>query len=180
LLDPGAPKEVRDFVVGCIEQVRYIRRSAPDSQSQAVITPKLIRAFQRISLALVGYSGEARLAGLAPLDSDGPYDGPCKDRWDSLALFLLDCYGTLDLSKTHLRAALDTYRREWLSEFSGPLNASNLDAVRQGGVAAMLDETYGGGARTGMIVLVPGKVRVLDDRKRTGTPKKPRPRSLGE
>jgi hypothetical protein len=65
------------------------------------------------------------------------------------------------------------YREQWLSEFSAPLDASKLDAMRQVGVAATLRRHYSGTARNGMIALVPGNVRVLDARYLAGRSSQP-------
>jgi hypothetical protein len=98
-------------------------------------------------------------------------DYVCTDRWRSPVLFLLDTFGTLDFSADSLRSALALYRKEWLAEFSTALSASNLDDLRQAGIAATLADPSPC-ARNGMIVLVPGPIAVLDGRRRKSTGKK--------
>jgi hypothetical protein len=163
MLDPGAPAEVRQAVVDSLKEVRYLRRVTNQPNSPPLTSARTLHAlkayFRRFLEPRVG----AALAQLAPLDEEYA----CRDRWRSVAVFLLDVFGTLDLAVKDLRAALSRYRKEWLAKFAFPISASNVGAMRQLGMVADPD----GESRqflSGTIVIVPGRVPVLDARFRAG------------
>jgi hypothetical protein len=140
-----APCDVEDLQYEVWRQltlVRFLRRHSGRSDSPAIVSDTLV------------------LAEPAPSD-----DFPAKDRWNSLALFLLETFGTLDVTAAQLRTAARLYRTQWLSSFTVPLHAANLDLKRQEAATASARHGYPVGGN-GLIALVPGKIPVLDERDR--------------
>lgn len=162
MLHPEAPRAMRDTIVDWLKRVGYLCRTSNEPGSPTVLSSRAVRALRRYLDRLLEPRWAASCGQPVPLDEE---DYPCSDRWRSPVLYLLDTFGTLDFSVDSLRSALALYRQEWLAEFSTPLSASNLDDVRQVGVAATLADPSPC-ARNGMIVLVPGPIAVLDGRRR--------------
>jgi hypothetical protein len=166
MLEPAAPQEVRSKVTGWLRVIWRLPRISRKPRSLPVVSARVLRVLRSYFDRLLGPGSGAGLAALAPLEEACA----CSDRWSNVVLFLLETYGTLDLSGSDLRSARGRYRREWLAEFSAPLTASTLDEMRQLGVADdlrtastdpdRLDE-LAATAFNGVIAIVPGAIPVL-------------------
>jgi hypothetical protein len=161
LLAEPAPEDVRQELVRHLRYVTVLRLRAARPGSEPLVAPRLVRALKDLQRRQLGPRWAAKLA-LPAFDARFP----AKDCYNSLALFLLDRFGTLDLRAADLRAAAERYRADWLEEFTIPLGAGTLQALREEGVRAFFDPEDDSSARNSIIAIVPGKVHVLEERDR--------------
>jgi hypothetical protein len=178
-LSPEPVPDVPSFdaaIASRIQGIRYLRRASENVADGPALSPRLHRLLRTALARFLDPAIASATAELVPSD-----DYPSKDRWNDAILFLLDTFGTLDLTVEQLNIGLDRYREEWQQTFTRPLSHANLEAARQLGLDAIRSDDYGGGARSGMIITVPGPIPVLPARRTAGRrPKSVSRRKYGE
>jgi hypothetical protein len=162
LLDPNLGPEGSALVQRHLRHRRVLRRRSGPQGGHA--TPERERRIlQKARVRVLG----RLVAESEPLIAATDEDDPARDRFNSSIHFFVSTYGTADVTADQVRHSRMAFREAWLDEFTVPLSHENLESMREVGLRQVQNPKVSG-AHRGMIVVVPGPIRVLPTRQTAG------------